>query len=295
MNCRSMVACMTVICCWLAMFCRTDAVASDAGVENNEKKIVFIAGPCSHPPGTHEAIAGSRLLKHCIDNAKNIGSIKTAFFTPWPEDSSELDGAAAIVFLGDTFPPASLAKEKPDIEAKLKTLIEEQSCGIVCIHYANGLRESHLPAEGEHPLLAWLGGYFAHDCTHHQSLYGTFHVEFAPTGDNHPIHRGWKSFKCEEEVYYNIYFGKRGPAQNVTPIVCCKVPPEKPRNEIIGWAVVRTNGGRGVGITFPHFFRSWEIDDMRTVVLNSIVWSARIEVPDGGVKSSVPDIKTFLR
>ena len=38
----------------------------------------------------------------------------------------------------------------------------------------------------------------------------------------------------------------------------------------------------------PHFYRNWKGNDLRRLVLNSICWSAKLEVPAGGVESSVP-------
>ena len=41
--------------------------------------------------------------------------------------------------------------------------------------------------------------------------------------------------------------------------------------------------GRGVGFVGGHYHRNWAIDDFRKLVLNAIVWTARMEVPVGGV------------
>lgn len=46
-----------------------------------------------------------------------------------------------------------------------------------------------------------------------------------------------------------------------------------------------SEGGRGVGFVGGHYHRNWAIDDFRKLVLNAIVWTARIEVPQGGVTS----------
>jgi hypothetical protein len=46
-----------------------------------------------------------------------------------------------------------------------------RGCGIVCVHYATGLLGEDVSAEGDHPLLQWLGGYFANrSCPHHESF-----------------------------------------------------------------------------------------------------------------------------
>ena len=105
--------------------------------------------------------------------------------------------------------------------------------------------------------------------------------------------RGWKTFTFDDEPYWNNYFGKEGLAPNVTPLAFSMLPPEKPQREIVAWAVQRTDGGRGVGIVLPHYFRNWRVDDLRTLTLNSICWTARLDVPPKGVKCSLPDLATF--
>ena len=48
-----------------------------------------------------------------------------------------------------------------------------------------------------------------------------------------------------------------------------------------------TVGGRGFGFTGGHFHRSWGNDDLRKLVLNAILWTAKIEVPNEGIISHV--------
>ena len=51
------------------------------------------------------------------------------------------------------------------------------------------------------------------------------------------------------------------------------LPPENPKQEIVAWAVERTDGGRGMGIVMPHFYKNWQVDPLRTIILNGIAWS----------------------
>ena len=44
-----------------------------------------------------------------------------------------------------------------------------------------------------------------------------------------------------------------------------------------------SEGGRGVGFVGGHYHKNWAIDEFRKLVLNAIVWTARMEVPEGGV------------
>ena len=284
--------CVTVTGCLLLAAIVWPGLSDQAvGQEASKPKIVFIAGPCQHPPGTHEVAAGARLLKYCVENAANMRVAGAEVFYEWPKDKRLLDDAATIVFIGDIFPPERM-DDPAKIKAELASLMD-RGCGIVCIHYATGLRAQHVREDGDHPLLGWLGGYFASGCPHHRSVARVCTATLVPEPGDHPVLRGWQAFTFDDEPYWNNYFGKHGLPPNVTPLVSSMLPPEKPQKEIIAWAIEREDGGRGLGIVVPHFFRSWRLDDLRTLVLNGICWTAKIEIPPEGVKSSLPDLATF--
>jgi len=259
--------------------------------EAPKTKILFIAGACDHPPGTHETAAAARLLKHCMENAKNIQAVRAEILYQWPENERVLDDAATIVFTGDLFPLQRM-DDPARAKAKIASLMA-RGCGIVCIHYATGLRAEHVAKDGDHPLLRWLGGYFASACPHHRSVARVCKVTVVPEKGEHPVLRGWRTFTFDDEPYWNIYFGKGGLARNVVPLAYSMLPPEKPRKEIVAWAIEREDGGRGMGIVLPHYFRSWRANDLRTQVLNGICWTAGLDVPSSGVESSLPDLAVF--
>jgi len=203
-----------------------------------------------------------------------------------------LQKIACVVFTGDRFPPAEMP-DRERIMADLTTMMDH-GCGLVCYHYATGLGAMHVTPEGDHPLLRWMGGYFATRTPHHQSIARIFDsATIEPEKGDHPVLRGWKSFTLRDEPYIKNYFGKDGPAKNVTILASSMLPPESPAREAVAWAVSRPDGGRGVGIVMPHFFKNWQNDDLRRLILNGIVWSAKLEVPAEGVKTKLPDLATF--
>jgi type 1 glutamine amidotransferase len=53
------------------------------------------------------------------------------------------------------------------------------------------------------------------------------------------------------------------------------------------WAWERPDGGRGFGFTGGHTHKNWGNDNYRKVVLNAILWVAKVEVPSNGLDSSV--------
>jgi type 1 glutamine amidotransferase len=226
-----------------------------------------------------------------VENAEGTPAVRAEVIDAWPADTAARPAPATIVFTGDIFPPERM--EQPDrIKADLAKMME-RGCGIVCIHYATGLRAEHVTAEGNHPLLGWAGGYFATGCPHHRSVARVCTATVVPCEGDHPVLRGWEEFTFHDEPYWNNYFGKEGPAKNVTPLACAMLPADAPKGEIVAWAVQRRDGGRGVGIVLPHFFRNWKVDPLRTLVLNAIFWTAKLDLPAEGVRAALPELEQF--
>ena len=79
----------------------------------------------------------------------------------------------------------------------------------------------------------------------------------------------------------------------MTVLATAMLPPEAPKRETVAWAVERPDGGRGFGIVMPHFYRNWKLDDLRTLILNGIVWSATGDIPTYGIRAKLPDLAAF--
>ena len=269
-------------------------LANSATADETETHVLIVVGPSNHPPGSHEVAAGGRLMQHCLSNANNVGKLKAEIAYEWPKKEEILDRADTVVFIGDTFPPNRFPGSDA-ILAKLGSMMN-RGCGIVCIHYATGLRAQDVGSKGEHPLLQWMGGYFATGCPHHQSIAKIYRdAKIEPAAADHPISRGWKEFTLHDEPYINNYFGndENKLAPNVTALAVSMLPPEKPKREVVSWCVERDDHGRGFGIVMPHFYRSWKTEDLRTFILNGIVWTAKRPVPASGVKSDLPELTSF--
>lgn len=257
------------------------------------KHVLIVVGPSKHPPGSHEVAAGGRVMKHCVETMTNLPVVKADVVEAWP-DKTLRDAASTVVFIGDTFP----AGRFPNAQQNLADLDEmmRRGCGIVCVHYATGLLGEDVTPEGDHPLLRWMGGYFANrSCKHHESFAKIFSAAtITPAAPGHPVARGWKEFTLHDEPYTNNYFGPGNKlAPNVTALATSLLPPENPKRETVAWGVERADGGLGFGIVMPHFYKNWGNDDLRRFILNGIVWTAKLEVPAEGVKSTLPDLKEF--
>lgn len=284
---------LTAACRFLALIGFVSCIALTAAAAD-PSRVLIVVGPSQHPPGSHEVAAGGRLMKHCVETMSNLPDVKADVVIGWP-DKAQRDAAATVVFIGDTFPAGRLPNPKQNL-ADLEEMMQ-RGCGIVCVHYAVGLIADDVAADGDHPLLRWLGGYFAHkSCPHHESFARIFKAAtITPAAPQHPICRGWKEFTLHDEPYTHNYFGKDGNklAANVTALATSLLPPDKPQPETVAWCVERPDGGRGFGIVMPHFYKSWTNEDLRRFILNGIVWSARLEVPADGVQTTLPDLKDF--
>jgi type 1 glutamine amidotransferase len=57
--------------------------------------------------------------------------------------------------------------------------------------------------------------------------------------------------------------------------------------EHVMWCTTRPDGGRGFGFTGGHFHRNWSDENFRKIVLNGLLWIAKVPVPKDGVASVV--------
>lgn len=257
-------------------------------------RVLIIVGPTNHAPGTHEVAASGRLLKYCLEHMGNVPDVQANIVYEWPTDKALFDTASTVILLGDIFPAMTL----PNSERNLAQLagMMARGGGIVCVHYSTGLRAQDVAEDGEHPLLHWTGGYFATRCKHHQSVAKVFPAaRISPGTPGHPVSRGWREFTINDEPYYNNYFGRDGNRllPGVTALATSMLPPESPQREIVAWSIERRDTGRGFAIVIPHFFRNWENEDLRRFILNGVVWTAKLDVPNGGVKTALPPLPTF--
>ena len=64
---------------------------------------------------------------------------------------------------------------------------------------------------------------------------------------------------------------------------------------IFAWLYERPDGGRSAGLTGGHYHANLGNENFRKIVLNTIVWLAKAEVPKNGVEVTPgdTDLRTF--
>ncbi len=261
-----------------------------------EKKLVIIAGKQSHPPLMHEFRAGSLILEKCL---RSVPGLKVEVHTNhWVSDDKTLEDADAIFIYSDG------RKGHPAVQGdhlQLLTRLIAKGIGFGCAHYAVEVD----PAQAGEQFKAWIGG-------HYENAYSVnpmWKPDFK-SFPKHPITQGVKPFKVTDEWYFNMRF--REGMKGVTPILVAKpsddvrdgpyVYPKGPyphivsaggRDETMMWAVERPDGGRGFGFTGGHHHLNWGNDNFRKVVLNALLWIAKVDVPKHGVQSRVTENELY--
>lgn len=259
---------------WLA----SGADAGDASRGEPVTTIVFFGGCKTHPPGAHEHLRGAQLLKRCLDTAPGLPRLQTrVYLDAWPEDARELDSAATIVLTWEGWNLHLVnAREREPLQ-KLDQLMK-RGVGLVCFHAATAVEKNV-----EASYLEWVGGNKSPDYSLHPMARK---LEVTLAAPEHALCRGVRPMKfAEEEFYCKILF--RPGDQRVQPILTALLPPERPEKQIVGWATERADGGRAFACTGPHYHASFQNEDLRRLALNAILWTAKLDVPRGGVRSTV--------
>jgi len=253
----------------------------------NAIKIVLVAGSRSHGPADHEHFAGMAMLADMLKQTPNVFPVIVR--EGWPKNEKIFEGAKSIAFFSDGRGGHPLAKAgRIDVLQKCM----DKGAGFVCLHYA----VDYTPKDGD-VVQKWLGGYYDPRI----SINPFWVADYRELPD-HPICRGVKPFQLRDEWYYNMNFVPDG--KGLTRILQA-VPPDNTRGtadakkypgraETTAWAYERPDGGRGFGFTGGHSHKFWANDGFRRLVVNAILWTAKVEIPPQGAKVDL-DPKDLMR
>ena len=248
-----------------------------AGLEpGRQKNVLMIAGKNSHTEGEHQHTDGLKLFKKCLDTSPNITGIKITyvFEDQLYKNPAVLDNVDAIVIYSDGWENHPLANKA--VFEKTRKLMS-QGVGLVCIHFAIAPPKDK---EIESFFLDWLGGMY-------QDGYSKNPVETIVANiasADHPVSAGCGKFSASDEFYYCLRFNGSGAAA-VTSLLTITKPDENPKQQTVAWATERTDGGRSFGISGGHSHKNWQIESLRKMIVNAIVWTSGGYVPADGVES----------
>ena len=259
---------------------------------SQNKKVVFISGKPSHGRMKHEHRAGNMILAKRLNEAGLPVEAVVLEDIGYPKDESVLEDASTIVIFCTGHGGHVLNPKLKEFDALMK-----KGIGVIMIHWAT---EAVSGAPGD-KFLEWMGGF----CDLNWSVNPHWKPNFKPR--KHPIWNGVQPFSVDDEWYYHMRFVED--RTGLTPILS-DVPsmetlkrPDGMRSgnpsvrkavangesQHVAWAYERPQGGRGFGFTGGHNHVSWQDDNYRKIMLNAILWTAGMEVPENGVDSLSPD------
>ena len=277
-------------------------VASTLGGQPRPRRLVLIAGAPSHGPGEHEYRAGCLLFQKALAGVP--GLTVQVFTDGWPtklagtervDDRAPLDQADAIFIFADGGSGHPILQHD-----RMKVLddLAARGVGLGFAHYAVEVPAGPAGAA----MQRWIGGYYETN----YSVNPVWAPEFTRL-PVHPITRGVAPFSTSDEWYFNMRWTD-DPAlkSHLTPTLVATpsdavragpyVSPPGPyphivaasgRPETMMWALERPDGGRSFGFTGGHRHARWGDPNERRLVLNALVWIAKLEVPPGGVSDRI--------
>lgn len=243
-------------------------------------KIVLLAGSPSNKPGQHEYFAGCALLREWLAIVPGVAPVMVA--DGWPKNEAVLEGARAVVFFMDGGP--KLPFLTPERKAKVQALADA-GAGFIVLHQA-----VDCPADLATSFKEWFGAAFQPDI----GCRGHWDVKFDAVSP-HAVTSGMKPFELLKDGWlYNLHFAEKG----VTPLLAAQMPDTSRktehakshagRAETVAWAFERPNGGRSFGFTGCDLHASWAVPDQRRMLLNALLWTAKLPVPASGAATDSP-------
>jgi hypothetical protein len=286
---------------WIALL-GAAVLVSSLPLRGADKRIVLIAGRPSHPPGMHEFRAGCLLFQKALASVPGI--TVQVYDNGWPsklvdgtrvDDSAALDNADAVLIFSDG------GRGNPAIQGERMKVVDAlaaRGAGLGFAHYAVEVPAGP-PGDAMHK---WTGGFY-------ETNYSV-NPMWKPAFDkfpNHPVTRGVGPFATHDEWYFNMRWTPDAAAKaRQTPILVATpsdevrqgpyVSPRGPYDHIVAdsgraetmmWVYERPGGGRSFGLTGGHTHANWGDPNQRKIMLNALLWIAKVDVPKEGVRDAI--------
>lgn len=250
----------TIASLWCSLSVFVLFVSVSIAEDNPSAKVLLIGKQPDHPWGTHMYLHTCEMLTKCLQQTEGV---ETVVSDGWPTDPAKLKGVKTIVVY--TTPAAELLLDGPH-RYEVDQLMN-QGVGLVTIHWASSVNQQNLDRLGDR-WLSYLGGTWVSNVG-----LSTSESPLKQLIPEHPICRGWSEYDLHDEYYLNPTIAAAKPLLQVTT---------KGQDVIVAWGHERKDGGRAFATTLGHYYRNFQIDAFRRMIVNGILWTAHVEVPTSG-------------
>jgi quercetin dioxygenase-like cupin family protein/type 1 glutamine amidotransferase len=266
--------------------CQPTAAAAPSG-----PTIVLIGGDKQGYPRTeHDYPDGILAIERLIKGSPQLqvlNPVVKSFPTGFPSDLSQIaDADVVLMYFGMNYGTMSQVLDNEPRRVAMGRLMAK-GAGLIALHQASTVPDQTSVV----PMADWLGGvrFGMADRTTEIAQIG-----IAGAGKN-PIADGLKPFEYLDEFYPTLTFST---TDKVTPLLTAKVHiqtrnnqpvfEEPPFDHVIAWAAERPNGGRSFAFTGAHYLLTFDQPQIRTMLLNAILWTAKHDVPPAGATTNAP-------
>jgi type 1 glutamine amidotransferase len=245
----------------------TFAFVTPAAEPSARRLLLVGQGSDGHPPGTHEFMAGVKIIEKLLSSVEGVQTTVTKADEPWPEGPALIDKSDGIVLF--VTQGAEWMQLDSQRHAALKRLAQRQG-GIVALHWAVGAKDAKY-IEGQLELLGGTRG-------GPQRKYQVLETDVKIAGRKHPIVSGLKDFRINDEFYYRLDFVKA--PSSIHPLLTARIDDN---DETVCWSWERPDGGRSFGFVGIHFHSNWQRPEYRRLVVQGILWTLQLPISEEGL------------
>lgn len=225
--------------------------------------------------GHHDYLAGCECLQVLLRQTDGVETVRINH--GWPLDESLFDGASSVVSPTDGGGQQTLL-DSPQRVAQLQSLVDA-GVGIVLIHQAVDFPDK-FAEQGR----SWRGGLYQKDKSG-RSHWPSSHIDFP----SHSVMHGVTPRQINDGRLNGIQFVEN--MQGITPLVWSGKGVEESRagldNHLVAWTCKRPAGGRSFAFSGLDAHSAWELPGMRQLVVNGILWSAGVTIPENGAPNAI--------
>ncbi|HKU14100.1 MAG TPA: cupin domain-containing protein [Steroidobacteraceae bacterium] len=268
------------------------AMAADAPAKGAPTIVLVGAKKAPNlPDAEHDWADGALKIERLIKASPAFASVKAnvkVFPVGFPKDAAELgDASVVVLYFGTQRGASGSANPLQDPAAKQALgALMAKGVGLVALHQSFTVADQNSGV----PFKEWLGA--------ERIAVTDYTFEDAPIAipaKGHPIVSGVQAFDALDEYYPTVEFAA---GAKTTPILTARlhvqhkrsgaVFEEPPKDRVVAWAYERANGGRSFGFSGGHYLASFDQPQVRTTLLNAILWAAHAAVPASGATVSPP-------
>ena len=249
-------------------------VATESSFANDgpAKRLLLLSqGPDGHPAGTHEYVAGQRVLAKCLSQVPGLEISHARADSDWPEGPELLTKAdGVVVFVSEG---AKWLNADPKRRAAFAELAKRGG-GLAVIHWGMGSKD----AANIEPFVSLFGACHGGP----DRKYKFLETQVSIAAKDHPITAGIDDFKIKEEFYYEL---KRLPdARDYTPLLLAEIDGGQ---HMVAWAWMRPDGGRSFGYTGCHYHENWSRPEYQRFLAQGVLWTLNLKTPREGFPAPV--------